>query len=68
MNEMVERVARAIGATHERDAPVLVALEELARAAIGAMREPTQSMIEAGRLQELRSEIWRVMIDEALVD
>ncbi len=75
MNEMIERVAQAIGAAHERDAPILVALEELARAAIAAMREPTEAMVDAGwpraaRIwrQEMLQATWREMIDASLVD
>lgn len=70
MNEMLERVARAIDA----ELPMTVVLnpEELAavaRAAISAMRVPTKAMSEAVyRVSEkgLDTRLWAVAIDAAL--
>jgi uncharacterized protein YaiI (UPF0178 family) len=73
---MVERVARAMAANppgewyEERDGKTILArdLMPTARAAIEAMREPTEAMIEA-RFRTLgnggQSE-WQAMIDAAL--
>ena len=80
-NEMVERVARAIC---REDASVVPSLGDMhlhvnncwryfvrqARAAIEAMREPTEALQAAGaHRRENRkpvADIWRAMIDEAL--
>lgn len=61
MTDMVERVARAICASMgyapdmdasqeftNRTGPMWMAYIQEARAAIGAMREPTEAMVEAG--------------------
>lgn len=49
MSEMIERVARAIcDASHDNPDPDWRAYEHLARAAIEAMREPTEAMSSAG--------------------
>lgn len=77
MSEMVERVARAIQATRgprENWDRVTPATRDLwmadARAAIEAMREPTEAMTDAGwrRIEERddAAENWRMMIDAAL--
>jgi hypothetical protein len=52
MSEMVERVAKAIGKTKRMrtgtsDSDVNVIWFQLARAAIGAMREPTDEILRA---------------------
>lgn len=79
-NEMVERVARAIQAFdgHAAAEGVKPGYEAIARAAIAAMREPTEAMMQEGALH-LRmaddavsttandaADTWRAMIDEAL--
>lgn len=82
MSEMVEKVARAIccprGCDYaDYDGKGICALDQLknyedrARAAIAAMREPTDAMIYAA-YRSLRddglvaSEVWPAMIDECL--
>lgn len=72
MSEVVERVAKAILAK-SGGYWVPGIEEELARAAIEAMREPTQKMVCAAldrhdkRPNEFGyTEHWKVMIDEAL--
>ena len=57
MSEMIERVADVLVAT--RDQSKLLQ----ARAAIAAMREPTEAMCTQGHSDVVR---WRAMIDEAL--
>ena len=90
--EMEDRVARAIAVvdgvpsdylTTTRDAYLNIApYINMARAAIGAMREPTQSMLDAGEIVELtrpglrgasiqiadsqRERRWKQMIDASL--
>ncbi len=76
MNEMIERVARAIffrggeqddmqwkhGQSYLRD----IAIEQ-ARAAIEAMREPTRDMLSAGAFAgPFTADRWRAMIDAIL--
>lgn len=82
MTTMVERVARAIQRRSEtagrgpedgdlRTAPLSDRVcRDLARAAIGAMREPTEAMVtEARRLNHPRDrDVWRTMIDAALTE
>lgn len=62
--EMVERVAEAIRATQAMPHTK----EQVARAAIEAMREPTETMRKAGYALTVDDEveIWQGMIDEAL--
>lgn len=81
MSEMIERVAKAIFASDMKWAPVLehqfeenkIVYLKAARAAIEAMREPTEIMIEAsnrewdGRMSHRSSGAWQAMIDAALV-
>lgn len=84
INEMVERVARAIcqerpdaigpmtcddGRGVARGKPAWTAWENDARAAIGAMREPTDKMVCAALDSKERaySGWWRAMIDAALL-
>lgn len=76
--EMIERVARAIEATMfaPHELPITGELHkrylEAARAAIKAMREPTDEMVEAsnrewdGRISHRSSGAWQAMIDAAL--
>lgn len=77
MSEMVERVARAIAGeafaeSHEGDAESeWQKVKHLARAAIEALREPTEEMEWLGddaHDPHVRnaSEIWQTMIDAAL--
>lgn len=75
MSEMVERVARKIGdelSLHkqgldwvDKDGPI----QRAARAAIEAMREPTQEMVTVAEKQwsAYAAPVWRAMIDAALV-
>ena len=66
MNEMINRVAKAIALRDTTDEFAM------ARAAIEAMREPTDKMLSAadysGSLEEGSSALgcWQAMIDEAL--
>jgi hypothetical protein len=70
MTEMIERVARAIADAFMEDyseAPNLY--DEMAEAAIAAMREPTEAMIEAGRWpaeDDGPAACWQAMIGAAL--
>jgi len=74
MSEMVERVARALsGWLH--GSPSWESCFPMARAAIEAMREPTEAMVWAGRADHLTVDgeewskpIWQAMIDAALED
>ena len=72
MSEMVERVAKALAREYDRDPETdNVGLgtqlsTAMARAAIAAMREPTEAMLYAGWQED--SSIWRAMIDAALKD
>jgi len=75
---MVERVARAICekswiAKHSSDESRKAAIdanwhefEDIARAAIEAMREPTDAMVDAGMTELPAFQAYRVMIDAAL--
>lgn len=66
MSEMVDRVARAISkcvSDSDRYWPSYVLA---ARAAIEAMREPTEAMKEAGGFEVGAWVAWTPMIDEAL--
>ena len=70
MNEMIERVAQAMMDSDysEDGAPVNIHFGILARAAIAAMREPTEEMMNVacdGPSKRAR-ECWKCMIDEAL--
>lgn len=70
MNEMIERVAKAIGKTvYETDRGGLTGWDAnaVARAAIEAMREPTEAMLEAASGSIARW-AWPAMIDAALVE
>lgn len=77
MSEMVERVAKAIceaiGDDWNREGVegLAAAYQPMAIAAIKAMREPTEAMIEAsnrewdGRMSHRSSGAWQAMIDAA---
>ena len=77
VTEMVERVARAICCA-DRNQPdgscelAWVGFVDDARAAIAAMREPNDEMMEAGehvlleRSDRAPAPVWEVMIDAAL--
>lgn len=66
MSEMMMRVARALSdADHMADGDY----RKLARAAIEAMREPTEAMIASDQLPYSPGEMigfWEIMIDAAL--
>ncbi len=68
MSEMVERVARAM--LEDSDFKHWIDWESAARAAISAMREPTDAMVSAGlKLVDWNlgaDDAWRAMIDAAL--
>ncbi len=77
MSEMIERVAEAIEALGYANGRTVML--EIARVAIAAMREPTETMLKAGNedgawLWDTDNAldgsdamlIWRAMIDEAL--
>lgn len=71
--EMVERVARAIHRKRHGDARGWRSVVPEARAAIQAMREPTNPMIDAAKdsgaaLMVGLTYVWRDMIDAALAE
>lgn len=82
MSEMVERVVQALrdreqnlmiaahGGPVEFEGMVEGMVEDLARAAIAAMREPSESMVQAARtsapFDRDVTETWPLMIDAAL--
>lgn len=75
MSEMAERVAKAICAAQswmlpwdEIPAEAQDGMRNVARAAIAAMREPTDKMVEAGLAKTFAVYVWPIMIDEALKD
>jgi hypothetical protein len=80
MNEMVERVARVMfevdrgGSWDDVRENSKAMWRSFARSAIGAMREPTEAMQEAGWATSDRdyglkpSEVWSAMIKAALSD
>jgi hypothetical protein len=68
-NEMVERVARAIALHHDIDGiDSWWKYKAGARAAIAAMREPTNAMLWDAYPEQIHTAkaIWQAMIDEAL--
>lgn len=75
---MIERVARALWVADGQPDQYETYADELrvkARAAIAAMREPTEGMIECAGyvsdysdLENIFAHSWRAMIDEALKD
>jgi hypothetical protein len=67
MSDMVKRVGRAIWL--KLSGPELDECEEAARAAIEAMRDPTDKMVLDGAMaaaNENPHEVWEAMIDAAL--
>lgn len=73
MNEMVERVAQVIqdkrGFIWDGNIDVQEEGEKLARAAMKAMRKPTQAMIDLGwaiATGDNPKTVWETMIDAAL--
>ena len=71
MSEMVERVAKAITESALEEFVVILPdqAERFARAAVSAMRVPTETMVEsawADALAEDAKSVWADMIDEAL--
>lgn len=82
MNEMIERVARALyeASDPDSDCPIFDDLSAAwkwrycyqAAKAVAAMREPTENMRYQGwkvtRRNTLLAEVWRAMIDAALKD
>lgn len=68
MSKMVERVQKAIESLTQHHTGS--SSEALARAAMAAMREPTEAMVNAGgeieNSNRVAVEIWQSMIDEAL--
>lgn len=75
MSEMIERVARAIRDVKSHG-DLALTHEDLARAAIAAMREPTGEMVKAIHSAAARAYaerdslanvgVWHIMIDAAL--
>ena len=67
MNEMIERVTKAI---EKCRIDCYGTDEDIAIAAISAMREPTEDMVDSTHLYMMASKIvreyWKKMIDEAL--
>ena len=66
MTEMVERVARAIASHVGYADDDWFKYGPAARAAIAAMREPTEEMLKAAYAKAFDKEIWQAMIDAAL--
>ncbi len=65
MTGMIDRVAAALLAVDGGTWNITPGIEvDLARAAIAAMREPTEAMIDLG--WDYGEDAWREMIDEAL--
>lgn len=66
MNEIMERVAKAIFSKMEF--PDVTEAEAYARAAIEAMRKPTEDMLDAtgGECRKWAPGAWQAMIDECL--
>lgn len=64
--DMIERVAKALSQQLDKDGYYV----DAARAAIEAMRDPTEAMVEAGekhvRVGRLAEEKYKAMIDAAL--
>ena len=68
---MIEKVARAINKCDEDDLLLQSTINNMARAAILAMREPSEKMIDAGQLTfldtiETSGDCYCAMIDAAL--
>lgn len=73
MNEIIERVAKAIDAASQPPGKpdYKILMENCARAAIEAMREPTQGILDCRpafmTVTDARA-MWKTMIDTALAD
>jgi hypothetical protein len=74
-DDMIERVARAIYVVDAQDTDGAGVYQRMARAAIAAMREPTEAMINGLRIAQECGDstaalwaplVWRAMIDAAL--
>lgn len=65
MSEMINRVAKALDAIEIKGGG-LPSHEEYARAAIEAMREPTDNMCAVANGIHFPDNVWRAMIQEAL--
>jgi hypothetical protein len=69
MNDIIDRVAKAIEQASQppgqKDYTIL--MENCARAAIEAMREPTEAMLQAQFGKDGPRACWEAMIDAALV-
>jgi len=64
---MIERVARAIEATTKYALSDYTDYSDMARAAIAAMREPTEEMLQCGCHDcGHQTTYWQAMIDAAL--
>ena len=76
MNEMVERVARAICVSDGEDPDGKICTGDAfwmwyvpnVRTAIATLRTPTEAMIDAGFRHHDPADIWRAMCDAALKD
>ena len=74
MTDMIERVAQAIFAKDPEGMFSIHYARVYAKAAILAMREPTETMIDAGSKEQRTilskpiEGIWTAMIDDALED
>jgi hypothetical protein len=83
MSEMVERVAEALAQSFRETVvkvsgdsweqtgvtlPSKEVWERYARAAIEAMRKPTDPMLDAGNKLYMLDECWEAMIDAAIAD
>ena len=73
MSEMIERLILAMQDIAGKEDLNEVRAESLARAAIRAMRKPTQEMLDAGAEafahytdDQESTHLWQAMIDEAL--
>ena len=72
MSEMIERVAKAIDESSQPPgcADYSILMKNAAVAAIKAMREPTDAMVDAGDMWAdapgYSAKAWRAMIDAAL--
>jgi len=66
--DMIEKVARAILATgyFEKDGWAWTDFTDEARAAIVAMREPTDNMVQSAVAADTDRDTYRAMIDAAL--
>lgn len=65
-SEMVERLARAME-NSARAARSLVEYLHLARVALTAARTPTEAMLRVGEAEDDPADVWRAMIDAALM-